>query len=86
MNKQLITAIIFSTLIAGLIGFYGGRFYERKTFSNNMSQRMQNFRNGNSNFQPGQGLPRGNRPMDGNGTPQAPTTETTPTPSTETQN
>ncbi len=81
MNKQLITAIIFSAFVAGLIGFYGGRFYERNTFRRNMSQRMQNGRNGN--FQPGQGFPRNNPQGQENRTPPT-TTETTP--STETQN
>jgi hypothetical protein len=79
MNKQLITAIIFSALIAGLLGFYVGRYYERKTLRSNMSQRVQNFRNGNGNFQPGQGFPR-NNPQ---GQEPVPTTETTPTPETQ---
>lgn len=82
MNKQLITAIILSVLISGLLGFYGGRFYERKTFRNNMSQRMQNFRNGN--FQPSQGSPRNNPQGKENMKPPSPTTETTP--SADTQN
>lgn len=81
MNKQLIAAIIFSALISGLLGFYGGRFYERKTFRNSMSQRIPNFRNGN--FRPGQRLQRNNPQGQENMVPPIPIEAT---PSTEIQN
>ena len=78
MNKQLITPIILSVLIAGLVGFYGGRIYERNAFRKNMGQRMQGFRNGTGygNFRTGQKFPYGSP----QGQAPAPTAETTPTP------
>ncbi|MFZ5424642.1 MAG: hypothetical protein ACOZAO_02475 [Patescibacteria group bacterium] len=64
MNKQLITYIALAAIITGLLGFYGGRFYERKTSQRDMSQRMQNFEEGN--FQPEDRPARGNFPEGGN--------------------
>jgi hypothetical protein len=49
MNKQFIVVIAASVIIAGLMGFYSGRFYERNSFRRNMQNRFDNGR-----FQRGQ--------------------------------
>lgn len=64
MNKQLVTVIIITALIACLIGFYSGRYYERKVFGDNFSQRRQNFED--DNFRPGGGFPHGEFQRDDN--------------------
>ncbi len=44
MNKDLVVKLAAAAVIAGIIGFYGGRYYEResfrKNFINNMGDRM----------------------------------------------
>lgn len=46
MNKEVLIAIIVTALVAGLMGFYGGRYYEggrgrnmRETFMENVEMR-----------------------------------------------
>ncbi len=42
MTKEIILAIVATFLVAGLAGFYGGRFYERKITRNRFTHMRQN--------------------------------------------
>lgn len=57
MKKELIVGILLTTIIAGLIGFYGGRYYERQTFRKNIQDRTNTSQFPNR-FVPGEGRQR----------------------------
>lgn len=56
-NKQIIVIATFVCLISGLLGFYGGRYYERNIFRQSFASRrgtmMQNRNNTNGDFNRG---------------------------------
>lgn len=62
MKKELILAVVATFFIAGLAGFYGGRFYERRTTRNRFTQMRQNIGQnqgrGNGFFMNGEGPSR----------------------------
>lgn len=68
MEKKVVINIIFAALLAGLVGFYGGRYYERqimrKSFESRVSSREGNIartQEGSTPMMPGDG------PRDGTG-------------------
>ncbi len=50
INTKIITILIGSIVLASLVGFYGGRYWERRVFRETMMERMGNE---GSNHRPG---------------------------------
>lgn len=77
MNKKMVLNVALVALITGLIGFYSGRYYERKVFRNNMEARFsEEGRQVPEGFVPGQGRGDGTGPREGGMMPTPP--EATP--------
>jgi len=65
MKKELIITIIITVAVVGLVGFYGGRYYERRTMQKNTAQRQLDPEN--AERKPPAGIVPGMRPSrDGN--------------------
>jgi hypothetical protein len=60
MNKEVLIAIIVTTLVAGLMGFYGGRYYEKGRERNMRGKFMENVEmrgEGREKLNKGDGIP-----------------------------
>ncbi len=42
-NKKYLVALAAALVLTALLGFYGGRYYERRTFQNRFAQMRNNF-------------------------------------------
>lgn len=57
MDKKTIMATVLVAVLAGLIGFFGGRYYEKNTFTKGMPSEAGEMPEG---FTPGEGRGRPN--------------------------
>jgi hypothetical protein len=56
MKKEQIPTIIIASIIALLVGFYGGRYYERKAMKARIEQRQATISDGTTEKKPPSGM------------------------------